>query len=246
MRDTADARSLRAAALEARRAVVLGGGVIGLEAAASLRHLGLEVDVVEAAPRLMARNVPEDMAARLAAIHGDAGVRLHLGRRAASLTPDPLGVTLDDGTELLADVVVIGIGIVPETTLADAAGLGGPDGIPVDASYRTADDRVFAIGDVASVDGAPRNESWAHAASSARAAARAILGLEAEPPPIPWFWTTQHGHTLQVAGNPMAADRVAVGGTGASVYLRGDVPVGVAALDAPRDFARLRRGLRAA
>lgn len=113
------------------------------------------------------------------------------------------------------------------------------------ADYRSpADDRVFAIGDVAArtTGGAPhRMETWAHAQTSARAAARAILGLEPEVEPTPWFWTDQCGHSLQILGDPAAADADVARGEGVRLYLRDGVLVGAVCLDRPREFAAARR-----
>lgn len=115
---------------------------------------------------------------------------------------------------MAAELVLAGIGITPGTALASAAGLPCPDGIAVDDRYVTADPAISAVGDVACPPGG-RHESWGHAQSSARAAALAILGLPAETAAVNWFWTVQHGHTLQIAGDPMrgmlaARRRVAV------------------------------------
>jgi len=241
LRNADDAAGLKALAASADSAVVIGGGVIGLEVASSFRSLGLGVTVVERGARLMARNVPVDMAARIEALHRDAGIALQLGRTVAAA--DPVGtrlrLTLDDGVELLSAVIVVGIGIAPETAIAATADLAARDGVVVDANYVTSDPSILAIGDVAHPPGG-RNESWAHAQTSARAAARTIIGLEPEPAPAPWFWTAQHGHTLQVAGHPLDADRTIERGP-VSLYGAGDRLIGVAALDAPRDFAAGRR-----
>lgn len=245
LRRIEDAQAIRAAAQGGGRAAILGGGVIGLEVAASLRSVGLAVTVIEMASRVMGRNAPPDMAARIEALHREAGVELLLGRRVRAmraLSPARLACDLDDGRVLEADLVVLGIGIAPDTGLAEAAGLGGPDGVPVDGRYRTADPRILAVGDVASRAGR-REETWAHAQASARAAARTILDLPEEAAPAPWFWTSQFGHTLQVAGDPLAADRLIARGPALSLYLQGDTLAGVAAFDAARDFAQARRML---
>ena len=241
LRNAEDAAYLKAVAASAEHSVVIGGGVIGLEVASSLRSLGLDVAVVERGTRLMARNVPVGMAARIEALHRDAGIALHLGRTVAAADPvgERLRLILDDGVELLSSLVVVGIGIAPDTAIAEAAGLACRDGVVVDANYVTSDPSILAIGDAAHPPGG-RNESWAHAQTSARAAARAIIGLEPEPGPAPWFWTTQHGHTLQVAGRPLDADRTIERGP-VSLYGAGERLIGVTALDAPREFGAGRR-----
>ena len=240
--DTAD---LRARAAAARSAVVIGGGVIGLEAAASLGKMGLAVMVIERAPHLMARNVPVAMAGRMAAIHVAAGVDLRLGRQIVSAAQDGSNhaavgwrIVLDDGAVIEADLLLAGIGISADTQLAAEAGLDCPDGIAVDEHYVTADPAILAIGDVAQPPGG-RHESWGHAQSSAAVASRTILGLDAKPLAVNWFWTVQHGHTLQIAGDPMNATVVDRGAL--SLYLDGTTVAGVAALDAPREFGAARR-----
>ena len=241
LRTADDAAWLKRQAETRDHAVVIGGGVIGLEAASSFRSLGLNVTVVERDARLMARNVPADMATRIEAFHLDAGVALHLARTVAAVDPigEALRLILDDGVELLSSLVVVGIGIIPDTAIAEAAGLACRDGIVVSADYVASDPSILAIGDAAHPPGG-RNESWAHAQTSARIAARSIIGLEPEPETPPWFWTTQHGHTLQVAGRPIDAHRTIERGP-VSLYRTGDILAGVAALDAPREFAAGRR-----
>jgi len=248
LRTADDSARLRAIALRARRAVVVGGGVIGLEVASSLRTLGLAVAVVEAGPRLLGRNVPEEPAAWLAALQIEHGVALHLGRTVAALTPEGSGLVavLDDGTALPADLVVAGIGLVPETRLATEAGLPGPQGVVVGPGQQTADPAVLAIGDVAlrsPGEGLPavRQESWAHAQSSAARAARTLLGLPHGVEDVPWFWTAQHGSTLQLAGEMTEADAVVARGERVRLYLRQGRLWGAACLDAVRDFAAARR-----
>ncbi len=248
LRTAADARRLRAAAATARTAVVIGGGVVGLEVAASLRSRGLRVDVLEAAPRLLGRNVPPHAASWLASLHAAHGVDVHLGQRVAAVSDAATAgacVQMQDGRSLPCDLVVVGIGILPRTELAEAAGLPCRDGVLVDGCYRSvADPAVLAIGDAAAwpgPDGPVREETWDHAQRSAGIAARALLGLPPAAAEVPWFWTDQYGHTLQVAGTPAAADEVLGRGATACLYLREGALVGVACLDAPRVFAAARR-----
>jgi len=247
LRTAADARRLRNAASASRSAVIIGGGVIGLEVAASLRSRSLRVDVIEAAPRLLGRNVPPQAASWLAALHAGQGVAMHLGQQVADVSDTAAGVRvrLADGTEFVCDLVVVGIGILPRTDLAEAAGLPCHDGVLVDECYRSvADPAVFAIGDAAAwpgPGGPVRAETWDHAQRSAGVAARTLLGLPPAATEVPWFWTDQFGHTLQVAGTPAAADEVLDRGPACCLYLRDGALVGVACLDAPRVFAAARR-----
>ncbi|WAC60766.1 NAD(P)/FAD-dependent oxidoreductase [Brevundimonas sp. SL130] len=249
LRTIEDARTLAAAARPGARAVIVGGGVIGLETASTLVGLGLSATVLEAGERLLGRNTPADAAAWIAEAHARIGVEIHLGRSLKTVTERPGGLTvgLDDGTTLDADLMVVGIGIIPCVELAEAAGLPTAAGVLVDADYRSlGDPDVFAIGDLAlRVFGdapAPRRmETWAHAQTSARAAALAILGQPGELEPTPWFWTAQCGHMLQIAGDPSVADSVVARGDGVRLYLRAGTLVGAACLDQPRDFGTARR-----
>lgn len=249
LRTTEDARALAAAARPGAHAVIVGGGVIGLETASTLVDLGLSVTVLEAGYRLLGRNIPADAAAWMAAAHARIGVDIRLGRwvRTVEETATGLALRLDDDTRLDADLVVVGIGIIPCAEIAETAGLPTAAGVLVDADYRSlGDPHVFAIGDLAvrifGDEPAPRRmETWAHAQTSARAAARAILGQPAEPEPTPWFWTAQCGHMLQIVGDPSAGDHVVARGEGVRLYLRDGVLVGAACLDQPRDFGAVRR-----
>ncbi|MGV3579376.1 NAD(P)/FAD-dependent oxidoreductase [Brevundimonas sp.] len=249
LRTVDDARGLAAGANPGAKAVIVGGGVIGLEAASILVGMGLSATVLEAGDRLLGRNIPAEAAQWLADAHARIGVEVRLGRSVASVaeTGDALIVALDDGSTLDADLMVVGIGIVPCAEIAEAAGLPVSGGVLVDANYRSlADDHIFAIGDLAvrifGEEPTPRRmETWAHAQTSARAAALAILGQPAEPEPAPWFWTAQCGHMLQIVGDPAAGDTVVARGDGVRLYVRDDILVGAVCLDQARDFGTAKR-----
>ena len=247
LRTADDARAIAAAAKPGARALVIGGGVIGLEAASTLRGLGLSATVIEAGERLLGRNVPAEAAEWLAAAHARIGVEVKLGRSLQALEDAADGsilARLDDGSTIEADLIVVGIGIIPSTEMAEAAGLPVGGGVLVGDDYRSpADDRIFVVGDLAARtrDGAVRMETWAHAQTSARAAALAILGQPAEVEPTPWFWTAQCGHNLQILGDPAAGDAVVSRGDAVRLYLRDGALVGAVCLDQPRDFATARR-----
>lgn len=208
LRGVEDAGRIRSALGPGRRLVVIGGGFIGLELAASARRLGTEVTVIEALPRLLSRGVPEEIASLLAARHEAEGVRLLLGARIAEVTAS--GVSLDVGggvpAELVpADLVLVGIGAVPETALAEAAGLAVENGIAVDDRLATSDPAIFAAGDCAAFHHPAygrriRLESWRSAQEQGTLAARNMLGADEPVAAVPWFWSDQYDLTLQVAG----------------------------------------------
>jgi 3-phenylpropionate/trans-cinnamate dioxygenase ferredoxin reductase subunit len=248
LRTADDARAIAAAAKPGARALVIGGGVIGLEAASTLRGLGLTATVIEAGQRLLGRNVPAEAAEWLAAAHARIGVEVKLGRSLQMLEDAADGsvlARLDDGSIIEADLIVVGIGIIPSTEMAETAGLPVAGGVLDGDDYRSpADTRIFAVGDLATRtrDGAAaRMETWAHAQTSARAAALAITGQPAEVEPTPWFWTAQCGHNLQILGDPAAGDAVVARGEAVRLYLSDGVLVGAVCLDQPRDFATARR-----
>jgi 3-phenylpropionate/trans-cinnamate dioxygenase ferredoxin reductase subunit len=247
LRTAPDSEAIRAVASRSRHAVVVGGGVIGLEIAASMQKFNVSTTLIERTPQLMARNVPTDPANWLADLHRSRGTGLHIGANIERIVPknEGLVVHLADTATVEADFVIIGIGIVPNVDIAVEAGLFTDDGILVGDNYTTSDPAVLAIGDVARLEGMPRNESWAHAQTSARAAARTIMDLAAEPHEPPWFWTDQFDHRLQIAGEVMTSDSVvfrsAAGGGRVALYLRGARLYGVAAFNAARDFGAARR-----
>jgi NADPH-dependent 2,4-dienoyl-CoA reductase/sulfur reductase-like enzyme len=210
LRSMADAEALKARLAAKPRLAVVGGGLIGLEVAASARQLGCEVHVLEAADRLMARSVPPPISDRVAALHRAQGVVLHLGCALTAIEPGADGaLLLHAGSErILADLVVVGIGGVPNTALAEAAGIAVQDGILTDAAGRTTIPGIYAAGEVARFphafwDGrATRMEAWQVAQNQPAAVARTIAGDDAPYDEIPWHWTDQFHWNLQVLGDP--------------------------------------------
>ncbi len=218
LRTLADASALAARLTPHARLVVIGGGFIGLEVAASARTRGCSVSVLEAAPRLLGRAVPEPIAAHVEALHAGRGVTVRLGVAPVGFerVGAALQVRLADGGSIEADTVVVGIGIVPNCELAERAGLacGDGSGIVVDAHLRTTDPRIFAAGDVARftslASGRPmRLESWHNAEDHARVAAVNMAGGSAMVGTTPWFWSDQYDHQLQIAGDPSLATQLA-------------------------------------
>ena len=204
LRTLDDAARIRGALGPGRRLAVIGGGFIGLELAASARRLGAAVTVIEALPRLLSRAVPAEIAAILEARHVAEGARILTGARVARV--DAAGVTLEDGTEVPADLVVIGIGSMPNVELAAEAGLTLDNGVAVDATLATSDADVFAAGDCCSFPmplyggRRVRLESWRSAQEQGALAARNMLGAGESISGVPWFWSDQYDLTLQIAG----------------------------------------------
>ncbi|APW40039.1 hypothetical protein RD110_24895 [Rhodoferax koreense] len=206
-----DALALRAALPAVQRALVLGGGFIGLELAATLHGLGKQVTVLEAAPRLLARTLSPEMATHLLQAHRDNGLDLRLSQSVQEVLWDArengrfIGVQLP-GETLLADVLLVGIGAEPSTALAVAAGLTCDDGVVVDTALVTSDPAISAIGDCASFHYAlwqqpVRLESVQNANEQARAVAARLCGQPARAyASMPWFWSDQGDLRLQVTG----------------------------------------------
>jgi 3-phenylpropionate/trans-cinnamate dioxygenase ferredoxin reductase subunit len=210
LRTFEDAVRIRAAAGPGCRAVIVGGGLIGLELAASLTTRGAAVTVVEALPRILSRGVPEAIAAVIAERHRTAGVDLLCGQGIAGFDDDGAStrVRLADGRELRADLLVVGIGVTPATRLAEAAGLPVDNGIAVDETLATADGAIFAAGDCCSFPLACANgrrvrlECWRSAQDQGALAARNMLGAAEPASAVPWFWSDQYDLTMQAAGLP--------------------------------------------
>jgi 3-phenylpropionate/trans-cinnamate dioxygenase ferredoxin reductase subunit len=202
------------------RVVVVGAGFIGLEFAATARAKGLEVDVVELAPRVMARAVTPEISEFFQRRHSEAGIRLHFGVQATSITSDEgrvTGVTLSDGRPIAADLVVVGVGVLPNVELAAEAGLPVASGIIVDEHLLTADPDISAIGDCALFSsvrfGAPlRLESVQNATDQARCVAARLTGDAKSYDGLPWFWSDQGPDKLQIAGLTTGYDQVVVRG----------------------------------
>ncbi|MDT7727098.1 MAG: 3-phenylpropionate/trans-cinnamate dioxygenase ferredoxin reductase component [Actinomycetota bacterium] len=217
LRTRDDADRLRAALEAATDVVVIGGGFIGLEFAA---HAGRPVTVVEAQDRLMARVVTPEISAHFARLHEAAGTKLLLGQGVAALHGSDSAVEsveLTDGTLLPADLVVVGVGVLPATDLAADAGLIVDNGIVVDDQLRTSDPAVSAIGDCANFPSvharcATRLESVQNAVDQARFVAARITGEAVPYTLVPWFWTDQLGAKLQIAGIGTGYDHIEIAG----------------------------------
>ncbi|MEU8488555.1 FAD-dependent oxidoreductase [Streptomyces sp. NPDC048641] len=253
LRTLDDARSLRAELLRGpRRVVVIGGGFIGAETASSCAALGHSVTVVEAAPLPLLLQLGPDMAAVCAGLHARGGVELVTGVGVAALHGDLAvhGVELADGRVLPADVVVVGIGAVPNTSWLAGSTLALHDGVLCDDGCVTALPQVVAVGDVARVGGA-RAEHWTSATAQPRVAVRNLLaGRTVETVrPLPYFWSDQYGSRIQFAGRRGDGDLVRVvegavqDGSFLALYERAGVTTAALAVNRPRPFTRVRREL---
>jgi 3-phenylpropionate/trans-cinnamate dioxygenase ferredoxin reductase subunit len=224
LRSFDDVDRLRADFAPSKRLVVVGGGYIGLEVAAVARKAGLEVTIVEAAERVLARVAPPVISGFFEDLHRAAGVTILTGARLSHIVaaPDVTALALADGSLIPADVILIGIGILPNAELAAEAGLSTRDGIDTDADARTSDPSIFAIGDCASRplvhygDRRGRLESVHNALEQGKLAAAAILGLPRPVEETPWFWSDQYDVKLQIAGLSQGATRHVVRGDPAS------------------------------
>lgn len=214
LRSLDDARLLRDQLAVAERLVVIGGGFVGLEAAASAIKLGKQVTVLESQDRLLARALAAPLADFLAAAHQRRGVALEFGAQVAALEGD-LGrvraVRTEDGRSFPADLVIVGIGSIPNTELAQAAGIACRDGILVDRFAQTDDETVFAAGDCARhpsrFGDRVRLESVQNAAEQGRIAGANMAGQRLAYEAVPWFWSDQYDLKLQMAGLAGGADR---------------------------------------
>nr|WP_245224046.1 FAD-dependent oxidoreductase [Rhizobium halophytocola] len=216
VRDKADADRLAAGMLPGRRLLVVGGGYIGLEAAAVARKLGLEVTVIEMAERILQRVASKETADAMRAIHESHGVVI---REKTGLTR-LLGVNghvtdaeLASGEIVACDMVIVGIGAVPGDELATAAGLETMNGVVVDEHGRSSDPDIFAAGDCALLpwrDGRVRLESVQNAVDQAEAVAAVIAGATQAYNPRPWFWSDQYDVKLQIAGFNLGYDQTVV------------------------------------
>lgn len=215
LRTLAEADAMSDALKSAQKLVIIGAGYIGLEVAASARKRGLEVTVLEAADRPMARTASALLSGWFGAIHRGYGVDLQVSAPVEAITGEhkATGVRLAGGEEIAADLVLVAAGLTPNTELAEAAGLPCQDGILVDQSARTEDERIYACGDVARFElkrygTTLRLESVQNAIDQAKAAAAAICGAPQTYDPVPWFWSDQYELKLQIAGLIEGADQM--------------------------------------
>lgn len=256
LRNLADADALAARLKPQARALVVGGGYIGLEAAAALRGAGLAVTLIETAPRILARVAAPETADYFRALHLSHGVDLREGTGLARLVGTDGRLTdaiLSDGTDLPVDLALVGIGVAPETDLAQAAGLAIENGVAVDAAGRSSDPAIFAAGDCASFplgEVRIRLESVPHAIDQAEVVAAAMLGQPVAYEARPWFWSDQYDVKLQIAGLNFGWRRIVVRpgarpGSQSVWYFDGALLLAVDAMNDPRAFMTARRWIEA-
>jgi 3-phenylpropionate/trans-cinnamate dioxygenase ferredoxin reductase subunit len=252
LRTEAHARSLAAELKGARHLCVIGGGLIGLEVAASATELGVKVTVIEVLPRILARVCDEDTSARVDEAHRRHGVELRLNTVLTHVQGRPDGlIALKTNTHdtLMADLVVVGAGAVPDDRLAAAAGLRTDNGIVVDAQCRTSDSKIFAAGDVVRFPGPHglvRREDWRHAQDQGAVAGRNAAGATDEYRSVPSFWSEQFDLYIQGVGSrPAEADqqvrRQGAGVSQISFELTGPHVAYALGVNAQRDMAVVRR-----
>jgi len=253
LRNLQDAASLGAALIAGKRLLVIGGGWIGLEVAATARKKGMEVTVVEAMSRLCERTVPAGISTYLQRLHRSHGVRIELGASVERLAEaaNGLSATLSDGREIGCDTVLVGVGLIANDELARAAGLACDGGVCVDAQCRSSNADILAAGDVAVwhsewAGRRMRLESWQNAQEQGIAAARSALGTDVNHQPLPWFWSDQFDVNLQIYGMPAPQHEVVVRGDPDSnafvmFFLDGDHVVAALGPNSARDLRFARR-----
>ena len=256
LRTIDDADRIRAAAIPGGRLLVIGGGYIGLEVAASARELGMEVTVLEMAERVMNRVTCPEVSAFYTAEHERRGVRIRCNETVRALHGDARtgrvrAVLTEEGGEYPADLVIVGVGVVPADELARAAGLDCGNGIVTDGYCRTSDEAVYAAGDCASHLNRQygrhlRLESVDNAFEQGTTVALNLLGSATPHDKVPWFWSDQFDLKLVIVGVALAYDRVVIRGAPASrsfsaCYLRDGELVAIDTINAPKDQMAARK-----
>ena len=253
LRDMADVTAIKARLKTSTRAVIIGGGYIGLETAASLRKLGLEVNLLEAMPRILQRVTAPQLSEFYKRIHSEEGVDIFEDTIADKITKDDTGLVVTDkaGCDYSADFVIIGIGVIPNMELAKAAGLACGNGIVVNEFCQTSDDDIYAAGDVSwhyniKYDRHLRLESVPNAIDQAKVVAGHMCNKAKAYDSLPWFWSDQYDLKLQIAGLSEGYDDLIIRGNRegsrsfAAFYFKGNKFLAVDAVNAPREFAMSR------
>lgn len=256
LRDAADIEDIRNGLATTRHVVIIGGGYIGLEAAASLRTLGVTVTVLEMADRVLQRVTAPEVSEFYDRVHREEGVDLRVGVRLAALegVDHVEGVRLDGGEVIAADMVIVGIGVVPNVELAEAAGLEIDNGIVIDPHGRTGVPNIFAAGDCANYfdsryDCRLRLESVPNAVEQAKSVAATICGKEKKIAALPWFWSDQYDLKLQIAGMSAGYDQIVLRGDPLSgrdfacFYLLNGRIIAADCVNRPQEFVFSKRAI---
>jgi p-cumate 2,3-dioxygenase ferredoxin reductase component len=252
LRSVEDALRFRKSIEVKSRIAIVGGGVIGLEAACAAAKNGCHVTVIESEQRLLSRAFPAVVSDIVAARHRTHGVNFIFGATVTGGTPD--GVKLSNGAEVKADLVLVGIGVEPVSTVAERIGLSWQGGIAVDACGRTAVPDVFCAGDAALQwsrchGRAIRVETWANAQNQAISVAANMIGQGKEYVDPPWFWTDQYDLDIQITGDMLDSDHIVRGdassGKFSVIAMRGSDVVGALSVNAAKDMSMLRRVIAA-
>lgn len=253
LRSIADVDGIRADMEAGRKLVIIGAGYIGLEVAAVANQAGLNVTVIEMADRVMSRVVSPEISDFYQIEHTNHGVKFRLSTGVSSLKGKKRvkSVTTSEEEKIPADLVVIGVGILPNTELAAHAGLDVVNGIVVDDHCRTSDPDIFAVGDCTShpnpiYERQLRLESVHNAVEQAKTAAANICGEDVSYAQVPWFWSDQYDLKLQIAGLSEGYDDVVIRGNPAErsfscLYLRNGRIIAIDAINSPRDFVQSKQ-----
>ena len=256
LRTIDDVLSIKKGVDVGRKAVIVGGGYIGLETAAVLKKLGMEVTILEMLPRILARVTAPELSAFYSRVHHENGVTIHCNVMVEACTGNATGnvekVICKDGQSFEADLVIIGAGIVPNTELAEEAGIDVNNGIIVNEYAQTSDVDIVAAGDCTIhpnklLDQNLRLESVPNASEQAKTAASSICGKQREYNQIPWFWSDQYNYKLQIAGMNTGYDQVVTrgniesGDNFALFYLREGKLLAADCVNRPKEFMVTKR-----
>ena len=254
LRDLNDVENIKADIQSGKHAVIVGGGYIGLETAASLKKMGMHVTVLEMAPRVLARVTAPELSEFYTRVHTEEGVVIKTGVAVSTIEGDTRAerVVCADGSSFDADLVVVGVGIIPNTELAEEAGLKVENGIYVDEFARTEDPDIVSVGDVTNHPNDIYNirlrlESVPNATDQAKSAAASICGKEKLYSALPWFWSDQYDLKLQIAGLSQGYDQVVIRGdkdnsrSFAAFYLKDGKLISADCVNRPMEFMASKR-----
>ena len=257
LRTMADTKAIRATLKEGTKALIVGGGWIGLECASTLKQLNCEVTIIEAAERLCGRAVTPKISDWMFHFHTNRGIKIKLNTTLNSFTGESYlsMANLTNGETINVDMAIIGIGVIPNVQLAEDAGLEVDNGIVVDTKTQTSDPNIFAAGDVTNhpneiLGRQIRLESWENAQNQGIVAGKALLDLAEPYAEIPWFWSDQFDTNIQMIGLPENWDSTVTRGEPKSdefttFYLRNNQIIGAISINAPRDLRFAKRLMQA-